>query len=177
MHSLHIPQALLIRFWRGSLCFIIKTNFHWYDLNTIILRRDTKAKEITDFYAFIASSPMWQQIICAQYESFFKGAIFSKTKVEGGWFKHVIPSRLCPRVDLGSRYVNINVSLRSVQTLQTCRTSAFSEGLHALGCSPKANKRRQEPCYFYSTHFTRHPLPHAVWWVMVQIMSAGQRQG
>jgi len=42
--------------------------------------------KITDFYTFIASSPLWHQIIWARYESLItlKGSIFSKTKVEGG---------------------------------------------------------------------------------------------
>lgn len=47
--------------------------------------------KITDFYAFTASSPLWQQIIWTQYESLIslKESIFSKTKVEGERFKHM----------------------------------------------------------------------------------------
>lgn len=58
--------------------------------------------KITDFNAFIASSPLWHQIICAQYESLIslKGSIFSWRRMIQA---HTIPSKLCPRVNLGSR--------------------------------------------------------------------------
>lgn len=86
------------------LCVSLLKRFFMYDHNTIILRRVTKAKNyrLLRFHCFIPNvatnhlSLIWKS-------GFFKGALCRKTKVEGGWFKHFIPSRLCPRVDLGSR--------------------------------------------------------------------------
>ncbi len=88
----------------GVLCVSLLKQISLVWRNTIFWDVLPKLKKLQTFTLSLLHPQCGNKSFVLNMKSgFFKGAIFSKTEVEGGWFNTLFPSRLCPRVDLGSR--------------------------------------------------------------------------